>query len=47
VGAFIAEPARRTPDYGEFDVVVVGGGPAGEVLRGGRGLLPAGRRLTG
>jgi hypothetical protein len=25
----VAEPARRTPVYGEFDVVVVGGGPAG------------------
>jgi hypothetical protein len=25
----ITEPARRTPVYGEFDVVVVGGGPAG------------------
>jgi tRNA U34 5-carboxymethylaminomethyl modifying enzyme MnmG/GidA len=26
---FISEPARSTPVYGEFDVVVVGGGPAG------------------
>jgi ribulose 1,5-bisphosphate synthetase/thiazole synthase len=25
----IVEPSRRTPVYGEFDVVVVGGGPAG------------------
>src|SRR5512146_310638 len=25
----ITEPVRRTPVYGEFDVVVVGGGPAG------------------
>jgi NADPH-dependent 2,4-dienoyl-CoA reductase/sulfur reductase-like enzyme len=25
----ITEPARQTPVYGEFDVVVVGGGPAG------------------
>jgi len=25
----IAEPARNTPVYGEFDVVVIGGGPAG------------------
>jgi hypothetical protein len=25
----ITEPSRRTPVYGEFDVVVVGGGPAG------------------
>src|ERR1700756_4358835 len=25
----ITEPARSTPVYGEFDVVVVGGGPAG------------------
>ena len=27
--ACITEPARTTPVYGEFDVVVVGGGPAG------------------
>lgn len=27
--ATIIEPSRRTPVYGEFDVVVVGGGPAG------------------
>jgi hypothetical protein len=27
--AAIAEPGRQTPVYGEFDVVVVGGGPAG------------------
>jgi glycine/D-amino acid oxidase-like deaminating enzyme len=27
--AFITEPPRVTPVYGEFDVVVVGGGPAG------------------
>src|SRR5262245_43063069 len=25
----LTEPSRRTPIYGEFDVVVVGGGPAG------------------
>jgi hypothetical protein len=25
----ITEPSRETPVYGEFDVVVVGGGPAG------------------
>ncbi|HXZ63314.1 MAG TPA: FAD-dependent oxidoreductase, partial [Streptosporangiaceae bacterium] len=25
----LSEPARSTPVYGEFDVVVVGGGPAG------------------
>jgi FAD dependent oxidoreductase len=25
----VSEPARETPVYGEFDVVVVGGGPAG------------------
>src|SRR5688572_17484654 len=25
----ITEPSRRTPLYGEFDVVVLGGGPAG------------------
>jgi hypothetical protein len=28
-GTAITEPSRRTPVYGEFDVVVVGGGPAG------------------
>ena len=28
-GEQITEPARSTPVYGEFDVVVVGGGPAG------------------
>jgi len=27
--AAIAEPARSTPVFGEFDVVVLGGGPAG------------------
>src|SRR5262245_37445152 len=27
--AMITEPSRRTPVHGEFDVVVVGGGPAG------------------
>ncbi|MGH8804552.1 MAG: FAD-dependent oxidoreductase, partial [Polaromonas sp.] len=27
--SFITEPARSLPVYGEFDVVVVGGGPAG------------------
>jgi hypothetical protein len=29
LNATITEPARSTPVYGEFDVVVVGGGPAG------------------
>jgi hypothetical protein len=28
-GVSITEPSRQTPVYGEFDVVVVGGGPAG------------------
>src|ERR1700727_2724097 len=28
-GETIVEPSRSTPVYGEFDVVVVGGGPAG------------------
>jgi NADPH-dependent 2,4-dienoyl-CoA reductase/sulfur reductase-like enzyme len=27
--ATIIEPSRSTPVYGEFDIVVVGGGPAG------------------
>lgn len=26
---FVAEPARETPVFGEFDIVVLGGGPAG------------------
>ncbi len=29
MNATVSEPARETPVYGEFDVVVVGGGPAG------------------
>ncbi len=29
MNATITEPSRQTPVYGEFDVVVVGGGPAG------------------
>jgi len=29
VTSVITEPSRRTPVYGEFDVIVVGGGPAG------------------
>jgi len=27
--AAVDEPARRTPVYGDYDVVVLGGGPAG------------------
>ncbi len=27
--ALLSEPARHTPIFGEFDVVVLGGGPAG------------------
>jgi FAD dependent oxidoreductase len=29
LNATVTEPSRQTPVYGEFDVVVVGGGPAG------------------
>lgn len=29
MNGFLTEPSRQTPVYGEFDVVVVGGGPAG------------------
>ena len=40
----VAEPARNTPVYGEFDVVVIGGGPAGittaaAAARAGRSTL--------
>ena len=31
VGAFVVEPIRQTPVLGEFDVVVLGGGPSGIV----------------
>ena len=42
--ALVAEPARNTPVYGEFDVVVIGGGPAGRTAaaaaaRAGRSTL--------
>ncbi len=43
--AFLTEPSRQTPVFGEFDVVVLGGGPAGiaaaaSAARGGcRALL--------
>ena len=42
--SFIHEPARQTPVFGEFDVVALGGGPAGiaaatAAARGGRSTL--------
>jgi NADPH-dependent 2,4-dienoyl-CoA reductase/sulfur reductase-like enzyme len=27
--SFLTEPSRQTPVFGEYDVVVLGGGPAG------------------
>src|SRR6476620_8558732 len=35
----IEEPARQVPLYAEYDVVVLGGGPAGGAARGGRRTL--------
>ena len=39
--AFVEEPARSTPVYGNCDVLVVGGGPAGTAAAVAAGRLGA------